>query len=170
MKFKDGSLGPTTTQIKYLGCMISWVETFSRALRHRATLAEAAYKQLRLVWNSSMPRKRKNYIFQSVFVGTLIYGLDVLTLADKHKKRVNGVYFRFPQRTIGIKASYYFGVSNHFIWRQAHYPKKPSDTSSKLQHKMMHTVFTSSIEGTPTQCGVLLSVQRQHSNQRLTQR
>ena len=54
VRFRNGSLVPTTTQVKYLGSMISWENTFSQALKHRAALAEAAYKQLRLVWNSSM--------------------------------------------------------------------------------------------------------------------
>ena len=92
VKFRNGALVPTTTQIKYLGAMMSWDNSFSTALKHRAALAEAAYKQLRLVWNSSMPRKRKLFIFQSVFVSTLIYGLDSLTPTPKHLHRIDGVY------------------------------------------------------------------------------
>ena len=146
VKFRNGSLVPTTTQVKYLGSMISWENTFSQALKHRAALAEAAYKQLRLVWNSTMPRKKKIYIFQSVFLSTLIYGLDALTLTPKHMKKVNGVYFRFLRRIIGIKASYYSRVSNHEVWRKANYPQRPSDRLSKLQYKMMYEVFSSPME------------------------
>ena len=106
LKSKSGTVVPTTTRIKYLGSMISWDNTFSQALKHRAALAEAAYKQLRLVWNSPMPFKKKLFIFQSVFLSTLIYGLDALTLTPQHMKRINGVYFRFLRRIVGIKASY----------------------------------------------------------------
>ena len=127
VKFRNGTLVLTTTQIKYLGSLISWENTFSLALKHRAALAEAAYKQLRLVWNSSMPRKKKLYIFQSVFLSKLIYGLDALTLTAKHMKKINGVYFRFLRRIIGIKASYYSRISNHEVWRRANYPQRPSD-------------------------------------------
>ena len=146
VRFSNGSLVPTTTQIKYLGSMISWENTFSQALKHRAALAEAAYKQLRLVWNSTMPRKKKLYIFQSVFLSTLVYGLDALTLTSKHMQKINGVYFRFLRRILGIKASYYSRVSNHEVWRKANYPRRPSDRLSKLQYKMMSEVFNSPME------------------------
>ena len=123
VRFKNGQAVPTTTQIRYLGSMISWDNTFAQALKHRAALAEAAYKQLRLVWNSPMPFKKKLYIFQSVFLSTLVYGLDALTLTPKHMKRINGVYFRFLRRIVGIKASYYSRISNHVVWRKANYRK-----------------------------------------------
>ena len=67
VRVKDGTLVPTATHVKYLGSLISWVVTFSQALKHRAAAAEAAYKQLRLVWNSSMPRKGKLHISSRVF-------------------------------------------------------------------------------------------------------
>ena len=146
VKFRNGTVVPTRTQIKYLGLMVSWENLFSLALKHRAALAEAAYKQLRLVWNSAMPRKKKLHIFQSVFLSTLIYGLDALTLTPEHMKRINGVYFKFLRRIVGIKALYYSRVSNHVVWRQADYPQKPSDRLSNLQYKMMYTVFTSPLE------------------------
>ena len=63
VRFKDGNTVPTTTQNVYLGSMISWSDTFSTAFQHRAALAEAAYKQLKLVWNSSMPCKQKHLYF-----------------------------------------------------------------------------------------------------------
>ena len=146
VKFRNGTLVQTTTQIKYLGAMISWDNPFSSALKHRAALAKAAYKQLRLVWNSSMTRKRKLFIFQSVFVSTLIYGLDSLTLTPKHLKRIDGVCFRFFRRIVGIKASYYSRISNHVVWREAKYPQRPSDRLRNLQYKMMYRVFTASVE------------------------
>ena len=59
VKFQNGALVPNTTQIKYLGSVSSWESTFSMALKHRAALAEAVYKQLRLVWNSAMLRKKE---------------------------------------------------------------------------------------------------------------
>ena len=56
---------------------------------HRAGIAETSYKKLRLVWNSNLQHKEKLKIFPSVFISTLIYGLDALTLQDKHLKKVD---------------------------------------------------------------------------------
>ena len=55
MYFRNGSKVPTSTQVKYLGSMVSWQNSFSTAFKHRSALAEQAYKKLRLVWNSSLP-------------------------------------------------------------------------------------------------------------------
>ena len=107
LKFSDGTPVQTTTQVKYLGSMISWEKPFEAAFRHRASVAESSYKKLRLVWNSPLPYKEKLRIFQSVFIPTLIYGLDALTLQQKHLKRIDAYYIRFLRRVVGIKASYY---------------------------------------------------------------
>ena len=146
IKFRNGAIVPTTIQIKYLGSMISWDNSVATSLKQRTALAEVAYKQLRLVWNSSMPRKHKLFIFQSVFVSTLVYSLDALTLTPKHLHRIDGVYFRFLRRIVGIKASYYSRISNHVVWRQANYPQRPSDRLRNLQYKMMYKVFISPVE------------------------
>ena len=106
-----------------------------------------------------MPRKKKQTIYQSVFLSTLIYGLDARTLTPKHMKRIKGVYFKFLRRIVGIKASYYSRISNHVVWRQAKYPQRPSDRLANLQYKMMHQVFTSPIEG-PIHNLVFSSAQR----------
>ena len=93
-----------------------------------------------------MPFKKKLYIFQSVFLSTVVYGLDALTLTPKHMKRINGVYFRFLRRIVGIKASYYSRISNHVVWRKANYTQRPSDRLHNLQYKMLYQVFTSPLE------------------------
>ena len=54
LTFLDGSPVPTTTQAKYLGSLISWHKPFETAFTHRAGIAEASYKKLRLVWNSNL--------------------------------------------------------------------------------------------------------------------
>ena len=67
LTFRDGTAVPTTTHIKYLGSMISWEQPFDIAFRHRAALAEEAYKKLRLVWNSRRSLKHKLYVFRTTF-------------------------------------------------------------------------------------------------------
>ena len=75
--FRDGSsVVSTTTQTKYLGSMISWIDSFQTALKHRAALVEVACKKLRLVWNNNLSYRKKLHIFQSVFISILIYGMD----------------------------------------------------------------------------------------------
>ena len=83
MNFLNGSKVPTSTQVKYLGSMVSWKHSFGSAFKHRSALAEQAYKKLRLVWNSSLPLRTKLRIFQATFPAVLTYGLDAFTLTDK---------------------------------------------------------------------------------------
>ena len=144
--FLDGAPVPTTTRTKYLGSMISWVDSFQTALKRRAALAEAACKKLRLVWNSNLSYRRKFHIFQSVFISILIYGMDSFTLTDKYIKKIDAVYFRFLRRIVGIKASYYSRISNHIVWRRTYYPQTPSDRLSKLQFTMLRDVFQAPME------------------------
>ena len=143
LKFVNGEEVPTTTQAKYLGSVVSWEKPFEAAFKHRAALAETSYKKLRLVWNSSMSRHKKLNIFQSVFISTLIYGLDALTLQDNHLKRIDAYYYRFLRRIVGIKASYYSRVTNNVVWRTARHPKKPSAFLHKAQLKILTQVFLS---------------------------
>ena len=133
LKFSDGTTVQTTTQVKYLGSMISWDKPFEVAFRHRASVAETSYKKLRLVWNSSLPYREKLRIFQSVFIPTLIYGLDALTLQQKHLKRIDACYIGFLRRIVGIKASYYPESQTHkLLPRQVTLdtPHRPSTNSS----------------------------------------
>ena len=144
--FNNGKEVPTTTQVKYLGSQVSWKDPFAVAFKHRAALAEAAYKQLRLVWNSPLARRTKLRIFQATFVPVLTYGMDALTLTDKHLDRIDAFFLRFLRRIVGIKASYYSRVSNHVVWRAANYSKKPSERLHKIQYKMLKEVFAADID------------------------
>ena len=146
IRFADGTAVPTTTQVKYLGSMVSWIKPFETAFFHRTALAEAAYKKLRLVWNSSLARRTKLRIYQSVFIPTLIYGLDSLTLTEKHLKRIDAFYLRFLRRIVGIKASYYSHITNHSVWRTAGYPRKPSDQLNQSQRKLLNQLFLANTE------------------------
>ena len=42
---------------------------------------------------------------------------------------------------IGIKAAYYSRITNHTVWYQAGYPKRPSDFLHKLELKCMSKVY-----------------------------
>ena len=64
--FSNGKPVPTNTQVKYMGSMVTWDKPFEKAFQHRKALAEEAHKKLRLVWNSSMSKRSKLRVFQSV--------------------------------------------------------------------------------------------------------
>ena len=123
-----------------------WEKPLESAFRHRAALAETAYKKLRLVWNSNLPRRTNLRIFQPTFIPTLIFGLDTLTLADKQVARVDAYYFRFLRRIVNIKASYYSRSTNNVVWRTANYPRKPSSFIHNAQHKLLVALFHSTID------------------------
>ena len=93
-----------------------------------------------------LSRRTKLRIFQSVFIPTLIYGLDSLTLTEKHLKRVDAYYLRFLRRIVGIKASYYSHITNHSVWRSAGYPRKPSDQLNQSQRKLLNQLFLANPE------------------------
>ena len=103
VRFQNGEPVQTTTHVKYLGSLISWEKGFDTAFKHRAGIAESSYKKLRLLWNSSLSRKARLKIFQSVFLSTLTYGLETLTLQDKFLKRIDAFYIRFLRRIVGIR-------------------------------------------------------------------
>ena len=146
LTFRDGTAVPTTTHIKYLGSMISWEQPFDIAFRHRAALAEEAYKKLRLVWNSRRSLKHKLYVFRTTFVPTLCYGLDALTLTDQHLHKIDAWYHKFLRRVLGIKATYYSRISNWVVWNQANRPQLPSTTLQTLQIKALASIVCSSPE------------------------
>ena len=141
IRFVNGDIVPTTTQAKYLGSMVSWNMPFRTAFKHRCALAEEAYKKLRLVWNSSLPRRVKLRIFQAIFPAVLTYGLDSFTLTEGHLNQIDAFYFRFFRRIIGIKASFYSRVPNSEVYQQANRPKRPSEFIQDAQFKMMYEVF-----------------------------
>ena len=126
--------------------MINWEKPFESAFRHRAALAETAYKKLRLVWSSNLSERTKLRIFQSTFIPTLIFGVDTLTLTDKQVARVDAYYFRFLRRIVNFKASYYSRITNNVVWRTANYPRKPSSFLHNAQHKLLVALFHSTID------------------------
>ena len=149
LRFSDDSMVPTTEVVKYLGSMISWNKPFDIAFKHRSALAEEAYKKLRLIWNSSLPKSAKIKIFQSTFVPVLLYGLDALTLTTPHMKRIDAFYIRFLRRVVGIKASFYSRIPNTEVYNQARRPKLPTQSLNDIQFKMMKEVFLSDMSDIP---------------------
>ena len=144
--FSSGEPVEVVDVVKYLGSMIFFNKTFEVAFMHRLGVAETAYKKMRLVWNCNMPRRRKVKLFMATFVPCLTYGRDALTLATKDLKHIDGQFYRFLRRAIGIKASFYSRISNAEVWEQASRPRRPSETLHKTQYKMMREVYCSNMD------------------------
>ena len=143
--FQSGEKVSRSTKVKYLGSMISWDRPFHEAFYHRLALAEADFKKLRLVWNSSMRKQRKLHIFHSTTIPSLLYGLDALSLTEKHLHTINGQYYRFLRRVLGIKAAYYSRIPNTEVWNQAGRPHRAGDLLNAIQHKMLVEVYSHSM-------------------------
>ena len=81
-------------------------------------------------------------MFRSTFGAILImYGLDSLTLTPKDLKRIDGFWFRFLRRIVGIKASFYSRITNAEVYTKANSPEKPSTTLLYTQYKTTVEIF-----------------------------
>ena len=63
----------------------------------------------------------------------LLYGLDsltALTLTTKDLNRIDGFWFRFLRRIVGVKASFYSRISSEEVYRKANLADKTLDHTS----------------------------------------
>ena len=56
-------------------------------------------------------------------------------------KRIDGQYYRFLRRVVGVKASYYSRITNAAVWDKAVNPKLPSQFLFEAQYKTFVNVF-----------------------------
>ena len=137
VRFVDGTKVNTVYSAKYLGTQVSWEHTTKHAIEARKIKAHAAYMKLQNLWRSRLCWKAKARLFHSYIVSVLIYGLDSLTLEDKHLRSIDGWYFQYLRRALGIKASYYSHIPNQTVWRKAHRPVLPSQTLLSFQQQRL---------------------------------
>ena len=105
----------------------------TEAINHRFAQAHIAYGKLSALWKASVPQKTRLIIFRSYVVSVLLYGLCTLTLEDKHLKKIDGWYFQFLRRVVGITASYCSRITNKAVWLRAEQPILPSQMILKEQ-------------------------------------
>ena len=67
----------------------------------------------------------------------LIYGINTLTMEDKHFRKLDSWFFQRLRRAIGIKASYYSHVTNKSVWIQTHRPLLPSQIVLSQQFELL---------------------------------
>ena len=79
-----------------------------------------------------------------MFLSTLIFGLDALTLQDKHLKRIAADYIHFQRRIVCIKASFCSRISPQEVYGRGGEPRTPSAPLNKAQVKMISQVFQAS--------------------------
>ena len=106
------------------------------------TLAGAAARASPNIFGEFTPRALGAGFFRLIFrqrgMSTL---LDVFTLTTPLLDRIDAFYFRFLRRIIKIPASYISRVTNHTVWAQANYPKKPSEFILKTEQKLILRTF-----------------------------
>ena len=137
VRFVDGTKVNTVYCAKYLGTQVAWEHTTKYAMEARKTKAHAAHMKLQNLWRSRLRWRAKARPFHSYLVSVLIYGLDSLTLEDKHLRSIDGWYFQYLRRAMSIKASYYSHVTNQTVWRKAHRPTLSSQTLLSYQQKRL---------------------------------
>ena len=138
VQFVDGFTVTEVQQSKYLGSSVSWQHASKTAIQQRQSLAHNAYTKLHHLWRSNILVKTKSRIFHSTIVPVLLYGLDTLSLETHHFKSIDGWYFRYPRRAIGIKASYYSRISNQRCWNCAFKPRIASQTILQQQFQLLN--------------------------------
>ena len=70
-----------------------------------------------------------------------MYGLDSITLTTKDLNRIDGFWFRFLRRIVGIKASFYCKITNEEMCRKANTPEKRSTTRLYTHYKTTIPIF-----------------------------
>ena len=138
VQFADGTTVTEVNQSKYLGSSVSWSHPVKVAIQQRQALAQTAHVKLHHLWRSNITVKTKSRIFHSTIVPVLLYGLDTLPLEARHFRSIDGWYFRYLRRAIGIKASYYSRISNQRVWNFAFKPVITSQTVLKQQFQLLN--------------------------------
>ena len=105
---------------------VSWRDTTKIAITARKAKAHSAHVKLQHVGRSRLCIKAKVRIFHSCIVSTLLHALDSFTLESRHLKTIDGWYFRYLRRAIGVKASFYSRISNQRVWVLAGRPILPT--------------------------------------------
>ena len=126
--YVNGDPVVNSEEAKYLGSQISWLHPSKTAIEARKAKAHVAYLKLQNVWRSRLNIKTKTKLFMASIVPVLLYGLEVITLENKHLKTIDAWFHRYLRRCIGVKASYYSHVTNERVWKVSGRPTLPSQT------------------------------------------
>ena len=133
--YVNGDPVENVDEAKYLGSQVAWSSPAKRAIEARKNKNHVAYLKLQNLWRSRINIRTKVKIFMSSIVPILLYGLEVLSLENRHLKTIDVWFHRYLRRCIGVKASYYSHVTNERVWKVSGKPPLPSQTllSRQLQ-------------------------------------
>ena len=140
--FTDTSPVKKVNVAKYLGSYISWEAPVHTAINHRKNLMHSAHMKLQAVWRSKLSVKARARVFNACILPVLLYGLSNLPLEKHHYRSLDGFYFRFLRRAIGMKSSYYSRISNRKVWLAANSPTLPSQILIHQQLKRFASVVS----------------------------
>ena len=135
--FADNTAVNTSTMVKYLGSQISWIKPTLTALTHRMSLATTAFNKLSHLWCSSFGIRAEIHIFTANTVPILLHGVAVLTMEEKHFRKVDAWFFRHLRWAIGVKHSYHSHITNKPVWLRAYKPILPSQQILASQFRLL---------------------------------
>ena len=133
--YVNGDPVENVDEAKYLGTQVTWLNPAKTAIEARRNKSHVAYLKLQNLWRSRINIRTKVKIFMSSIVPILLYGLEVLSLENRHLKTIDAWFHRYLRRCVGVKASYYSHVTNERVWKVSGKPPLPSQTllSRQLQ-------------------------------------
>ena len=116
----NGDVLQPTPEMQYLGTVLTEDGQVSSELSRRIGQARGEYTSLCKVWKHSLlPVKRKLYIFQSLVLSKLLYGIAACCFTAAQLRRVNGFQAKCLRQILGISHSYYSRVSNAEVLRRS---------------------------------------------------
>ena len=128
-------------EANYLGSQISWLHPSKVAIEARNAQAHVAYLKLQNVWRSRLNIKTKIKLFMASIVPVLLYGLEVITLENRHLKTIDAWFHRYICRCIGVKASYYSHVTNERVRKISGQLTLPSQTLLTRQFQQLTDIL-----------------------------
>jgi hypothetical protein len=109
----DSSSIDPQEDLVYLGTVISSDGRLSKELARRLGMAYGAFRDLSCLWrHSTLGRRRKIELFNSLVVSKLLYGLAACWLNVSERRRIDGFQNRCLRAIWGIKPAYVSRVSN----------------------------------------------------------
>ena len=96
---------------KYLG---AWIASTTQDFHVRKGLAWKSINKLHQIWKSSLPRKLKIQVFQTLIEPVFLYGSETWTLTKQLEKSVDGCYTRLLRAALNI--SWKDKVSNYNLY------------------------------------------------------
>ena len=118
VKRPDGSTIEPEEELTYLGATINKDGGARREIARRIAIARREFLNLSRIWrHSSLGRKRRTEIFNTLVTSKLLYGLATIALSAADRRRIDGFQNQCLRRIWGILPSYISRKTNVEVLR-----------------------------------------------------